>query len=179
MGIKVGLPDGSHLTVDEGATLRDVAAAIGPRLARAALAGKINGRLMDLATPVSDGENVCLVTFADAEGREAFRHTSAHVMAHAVKRLMPDAHLEDGPPLEDGFFYDIETLQPLTPEDLAAVEAEMAKIVAADLPIRRREILRELKRLAKTGRACLEDAARGLVARIGRLLSTTGIQGSR
>lgn len=143
MGIKVGLPDGSHLTVDEGATLRDVAAAIGPRLARAALAGKINGRLMDLATPVSDGENVCLVTFADAEGREAFRHTSAHVMAHAVKRLMPDAHLEDGPPLEDGFFYDIETPQPLTPEDLAAVEAEMAKIVAADLPIRRREILRD------------------------------------
>jgi threonyl-tRNA synthetase len=143
MGVTVTLPDGSQLTVADGATLADVAAAIGPGLARAALAGMINGRPVDLATPVTDGAAVRLLTFRDTEGREAFCHTSSHIMAQAVKRLMPDAHLEDGPPLDDGFFYDIETPRALTPEDLAAIEQEMAKIVEADLPIRRREMSRE------------------------------------
>jgi len=143
MGIAVRLPDGSQLTVAKGATLRDVAVAIGPGLARAALAGKVNNRLVDLTTPLTDGESVRLVTFSDAEGRETFRHTSAHIMAQAVKRLMPEAHLEDGPALEDGFFYDIETPRALTPDDLAAIENEMGKIVEADLPIRRRELSRD------------------------------------
>jgi len=142
MGITVKLPDGSQMTVAEGATLADVASAIGPGLARAALAGKVNDKLVDLTTSVSDGARVRLVTFNDAEGRETFRHTSSHIMAQAVKRLMPQAHLEDGPALEDGFFYDIETPRALTPDDLVAIEAEMEKIVAADLPIRRREVLR-------------------------------------
>ncbi|MBM3335103.1 TGS domain-containing protein, partial [Candidatus Sumerlaeota bacterium] len=143
MSPTVGLPDGSQLTVADGATLRDVAAAIGPGLARAALAGKIGDKLADLNTPVTDGARVRLLTFADADGRETFRHTTSHIMAQAVKRLMPDAHLEDGPALEDGFFYDIETPKPLTPDDIAAVENEMAKIVAEALPIRRREMSRD------------------------------------
>jgi threonyl-tRNA synthetase len=143
MGVKVKLPDGSRLEVEDGATVRDVAAAIGPGLARAALAGKVNGRLVDLTTPVGDGAEVHLVTFNDAEGREVFRHTSSHVMAQAVKRLMSEANLEDGPAIEDGYFYDIETPRPLTPEDLEAIEAEMKKIVAADLATRRRELSRE------------------------------------
>jgi threonyl-tRNA synthetase len=142
MGVTVKLPDGSELTLADGATLKDVAAAIGPGLARAALAGKINDKLADLTTPVTNGAAVRLVTFNDAEGRDTFRHTSSHIMAQAVKRLMADAHLEDGPALEDGFFYDIETPRALTPEDLAAIEAEMEKIVEADLPIRRRELSR-------------------------------------
>ena len=142
MGVTVKLPDGSELTVADGATLKDVAAAIGPGLARAALAGKINDKLADLTAAVTNGAAVRLVTFNDAEGRETFRHTSSHIMAQAVKRLMADAHLEDGPALEDGFFYDIETPRALTPEDLAAIEAEMEKIVEADLPIRRRELSR-------------------------------------
>lgn len=142
MGVKVSLPDGSQLPVEDGATLRDVAAAIGPGLARAALAGRINDRLVDLTTPVTDGATVELVTFKDPEGQETFRHTSAHIMAQAVKRLMPEARLEDGPAIEDGFFYDIETPRPLTPEDLLAIEAEMARIVAEDLPIRRRDLSR-------------------------------------
>lgn len=143
MAIRVGLPDGSHLEVPEGATLRDVAAAIGPGLARAALAGKINGRLVDLSTPVHDGATVRLVTFKDPEGRTTFRHTSSHIMAQAVKRLMPEACLEDGPAIEDGFFYDIETPRPLTPEDIEAIEAEMASIVKEDIPVRRREVSRD------------------------------------
>jgi len=142
MGIQVKLPDGSQLTVADGATLLDVASAIGPGLARAALAGKINGRLVDLTMPVTDDAEVRLVTFSDAEGRDTFRHTTSHIMAQAVKRLLPASHLEDGPAIEDGFFYDIETPCALTPEDLAAIEGEMEKIVAADLPIRRRELSR-------------------------------------
>ncbi len=142
MSMKVGLPDGTQLEMNEGATLGDVAAAIGPGLARVAVAGKINGRLADLSAPVANGDSVRLVTFSDPEGRDTFRHTSSHIMAQAVKRLMPEARLEDGPAIEDGFFYDIETPRALTPEDLAQIEAEMEKIVAADLPIRRREISR-------------------------------------
>jgi len=143
MGVKVELPDGSHLELPEGATLRDVAEAVGPRLARAALAGRMDGHLVDLATPVRDGSRVALVTFDDPEGREVFRHTSAHILAQAVKRLMPEAHLEDGPAIEDGFFYDIETPRTLTPEDIEAIEAEMARIVKEDIPIRRRELSRD------------------------------------
>ncbi|MCX8035754.1 MAG: threonine--tRNA ligase [Candidatus Sumerlaeia bacterium] len=143
MSLKVGLPDGTHLEMAEGATLSDVAAAIGPGLARVAVAGKINGRLADLSTPVADGDSVRLVTFSDPEGRDTFRHTSSHIMAQAVKRLMPEARLEDGPAIEDGFFYDIETPRALTPDDLARIETEMEKIVAADLPVRRRELSRD------------------------------------
>jgi threonyl-tRNA synthetase len=142
MGITVKLPDGSPLAVADGATLRDVAAAIGPGLARAALAGKIDGRPADLTTPVTDGAAVQLLTWRDPEGRETYRHTTAHIMAHAVKRLMPEASLEDGPPLEDGFFYDIETPRPVTPDGLEQIEAEMAKIIAADFPLERRELSR-------------------------------------
>jgi len=144
MGVTVKLPDGSplHVAADE-ARVRDVAAAIGPGLERAALAGRIDTRLVDLATPVSDGATVQLVTFRDPDGRAVYRHTTAHIMAHAVKRLMPEARLEDGPPLEDGFFYDIETPTPVTPDLIERIEAEMKKIIEANYPLERRELTRQ------------------------------------
>lgn len=108
-----------------------------------ALAARIDGRLVDLTRPLPEPGPLSFVSFADADGRHVFRHSSAHLLAQAVKRLWPEAKLGTGPALEDGFYYDIWLPKPLNEEDLAAVEAEMARIVREDLPIERMELGRE------------------------------------
>jgi len=143
MSVTVSLPDGSTLQVEKCATLRQAAEAVGPGLARSALAGKLNGVLCDLSTRIDADGAVEIVTWRDADGKQIFRHTAAHILAAAVKRLYPKAALEDGPPTETGFFYDIEMPETVTPEDFPAIEAEMAKIVKEDLPLVRRDLSRD------------------------------------
>ncbi len=141
--IEVKLPDGSTREVPANSTLMDLAREIGPGLAKAALGGKINGQLVDLSTPITEPSDVQLVTWRDDEGREMFRHTSTHIMAQALKRIIPDAKLTIGPPLADSFYYDFDVKEPLTPEILEKIEAEMEKIVQEGLELSRTEISRE------------------------------------
>ena len=139
--IKVELPDGSARTLDEGATALDLARSIGPRLAKDALAARVNGVLTDLTTELTDGDTVALVVPASEEGREIIRHSSAHVMAQAVTRLWPGAHYAIGPAIRDGFYYDFELPggEHFRDDDLARVEAEMRAIIAEDQPFTRGE----------------------------------------
>ncbi len=138
--ITVLLPDGSAKSAAEGSTVLDVAAAIGSRLAAAAVAGTVNGVPVDLDRVVSDGETVAVVTEGSAEGLEILRHSAAHVMAEAVKDLFPTAEFAIGPAIEDGFYYDFGVDRPFTPEDLVAIEARLREIVAEALPFRRGEV---------------------------------------
>jgi threonyl-tRNA synthetase len=130
--IRVVLPDGSMRELEANATGADLAGAIGPRLAKAALAVRVNGRVRDLSAPLPDGAEVAILTFDDPQGREVFWHSSAHVMAQAVQELYPGTKLAIGPPIEEGFYYDFDRPTPFSPEDLAAIEARMADIVAGD-----------------------------------------------
>ncbi|MHB8827591.1 MAG: threonine--tRNA ligase [Acidimicrobiales bacterium] len=140
--IDVVLPDGSHKSLPEGATAGDVAAAIGARLAKDALAARIDGVLSDLAASVPNGAYVEIVTPASDDGREILRHSSAHVMAQAVTRLWPGAKYAIGPAIENGFYYDFELPggAHFTDEDLARIESTMREIVAEDQPFTRREM---------------------------------------
>jgi len=135
--ISVVLPDGSPLRVAEGATVRDVAAAIGPKLAAAALAGRVNGTLVDMNALVPDGASIAILTERDPDALEMLRHSTAHVMAAAVKDLFPMAKFGIGPAIEDGFYYDIEIDRSFTPEDLGAIEERMREIIAAEEPFGR------------------------------------------
>jgi len=141
--VHVTLPDGSVREFPQGITIAEAVAQIGRGLAKAALAAKVDDRLVDLSARLTEDCQLRILTFADEEGREVFRHTSTHIMAQAVKRLFPEAKLTVGPPLENSFYYDFDLPRPLTPEDLERIEAEMAKIVAADYPIVRQEVDRE------------------------------------
>lgn len=141
--VHVTLPDGSVRDFPQGITIAEAVAQIGRGLAKAALAAKVDDRLVDLSARLTEDCQLRILTFADEEGREVFRHTSTHIMAQAVKRLFPEAKLTVGPPLENSFYYDFDLPRPLTPEDLERIEAEMAKIVAADYPIVRQEVDRE------------------------------------
>jgi threonyl-tRNA synthetase len=138
----VKLPDGSAMELAEGASIKDLAAEIGPGLAKAALAGQINGKMVDLAHALRDGDEVQILTWKDEKGREVYRHSTAHLMAQAIKRIWPEAKLTIGPPLEDGFYYDIDLEHRFTPEDFEKIEAEMRRIAQEDLEIRREEISR-------------------------------------
>jgi threonyl-tRNA synthetase len=139
--ITVELPDGSSRSLHDGATSLDLAAAIGPRLAKDALAARVNGTLTDLLAPLTDGDKVAIVTPASDDGREILRHSSAHVMAQAVTRLWPGAHYAIGPAIRDGFYYDFELPggAHFSDDDLPRVEAEMRAIVAEDQPFVRHE----------------------------------------
>lgn len=141
--ISVTLPDGSVKELEEGATLADVAASIGSGLAKAALAGKVNGELADLSAPVTDGAAIEIITNRSPEALGILRHSCAHIMAEAVQTLFPGAQIGFGPQTEDGFFYDFELSRSVTPEDFEAIEAEMAKIIAADEPFTREVVTRE------------------------------------
>jgi len=138
--IRVKLPDGSEKSVPEGSTLLDVAAAIGPRLAEAAVAGAVDGILADLSTVVSDGQTVELLTDRSPAALGVLRHSAAHVMAEAVKDLFPTAGFGIGPSIEDGFYYDFAVEKPFTPDDVAAIEARMRDIVAQAKPFVRGEL---------------------------------------
>jgi len=141
--LKITFPDGSSREYDAGTTLAQIAQSLGPKLARASLAAEVNGSLMDMATPLQEGTSVRFLTFDDADGVDIFRHSSSHVMAQAVKRLYPEAKLAIGPPIEDGFYYDIDVPQSINEEDLQRIEEEMDRIVAEKIPFTREVLPRE------------------------------------
>ena len=141
--MQVIVKDGSKVNVSEGASILGVAATISSGLARNAIAGKLNGHLCQLATPVHEGDLVEIVTLNDPEGMEVFRHSSAHVMALAIKRLYPDTKLSIGPAIKDGFYYDLDFSVPFGLDDLAKVEAEMSNIIKSKIPFERIEVSRE------------------------------------
>jgi len=140
--IRVTLPDGSQKTLPAGATGLDVAKAIGPGLAKAALAIRVNGDVRDLGRPVPDGATISILTDKDPQALDVLRHSSAHVLATAVRQLFPHAKIGFGPPIEDGFYYDFEVPAPFTPEDLEQIEAKMKEVAAADYPFVREEVSR-------------------------------------
>lgn len=141
--IEVTLPDGSKREFESAVTVGDVAASIGAGLARAALAGKVNGKLVDLSYPIKENSTVAIVTDKDPEGLEIIRHSTSHLMAQAVKELYPDAQVTIGPVVENGFYYDFSLPKHLTNEDLPAIEKKMDEIVKRDLPIVREEMDRD------------------------------------
>lgn len=141
--MRIIFPDGSYKDYPAGVTPAEVASGIGGRLLKKALAARVDGRVVDLHRPLNRGGSLTILTFDDEEGREVYRHSAAHVMAQAVKRLFPEARLAIGPATEDGFFYDIETSEPLTPEDLERIEAEMMRIIGEDMVFERRVLSRD------------------------------------
>jgi threonyl-tRNA synthetase len=137
--ISIILPDNSTRELADGATLFDLAASIGAGLAKAALAGKINGQLVDVSTRLSDGDRVEIVTDKSPEALEIIRHSTSHLMAQAVKELFPQAKVTIGPAIETGFYYDFDVEKPFTPDDLERIEARMLQLAAADQKIERKE----------------------------------------
>jgi len=140
--ISVLLPDGSARSVPVGATIADVAASIGSRLAKAALAGTVNGEEVDLSTVVEDGVTVSVITADSDAGRHVLRHSTAHVLAQAVVQLFPGAQFSIGPAIEDGFYYDFELPggRTFSDDDLASIEARMREIMKANQPFIRSEL---------------------------------------
>jgi len=138
--IKVSLPDGSERSLQEGSTIFDLAASIGAGLAKAAIAGKIGGNLVDLNTRLCDGNRVEIVTEKSPEALTIIRHSTSHLMAQAVKTLFPQAKVTIGPAIETGFYYDFDVDHPFTPEDLEKIEEKMRELAKADLKIERSEL---------------------------------------
>ena len=136
----VRLPDGKELEIEPGAKARDVAERIGPRLLRDAVVAKLDGKLVDLDAPLDGGGEFEVVTKDSAEGLEVLRHSTAHAMAQAILELFPGSKLTIGPPIENGFFYDIEVNGRITDEDLPRIEERMGEIVERDLPIEREAV---------------------------------------
>src|SRR5881392_2785299 len=141
--IQVVLPDGSKKALPAGATGSDLAKAIGPGLAKAALAIRVNGDVRDLQRPLPDGMKVSILTDKDPQALDVLRHSSAHVLATAVRQLFPKAQIGFGPPIEDGFYYDFAVERPFSPEDLEKIEAKMREVAQADYPFVREEVTRE------------------------------------
>lgn len=134
----VRLPDGTNKVFDNPITVLDVAESISPGLARAALAGKLNGKLVDLSEPIEVDSDLVLITNKDPEGLEIIRHSCAHLLAHAVKELFPTVQVTIGPVIENGFYYDFSYERPFTPEDLIAIERRMQEISKRNLKIERK-----------------------------------------
>jgi len=141
--IHLFLPDGSSIEMPEDSTALALAQRISPRLAKEALAARINDTLADLTTTLREGDRVEILTFDSEEGRTVFRHSASHLMASAIRRLRPDAKLAIGPAIEDGFYYDIDLKPQFTEEDLPAIEAEMAKIAQEDITFERQVISKQ------------------------------------
>lgn len=138
----IRLPDGSERKFDQPVTVAEVAASIGAGLARAALAGKVDGKLVDTSHRIEADSDLAIITDRDAEGLEVIRHSTAHLLAQAVKSLFPDAQVTIGPVIEDGFFYDFSYKRPFTPDDLLAIEKKMAELAKADLKVERKVLSR-------------------------------------
>ncbi|MCI4397945.1 MAG: threonine--tRNA ligase [Acidobacteria bacterium] len=138
--LNVTLPDGSRRVFPEGATALDVARGISPRLADAAFAAKIDGRLRDVYLPLPGDCHIEIVTNRCADALDIYRHSCAHLMANAVKELFPEAKIAIGPTIENGFYYDFDRPEPFQPEDLAKIEERMEEIISRDTPIRREEM---------------------------------------
>jgi threonyl-tRNA synthetase len=133
----ITLPDGSQRSYEGPVTVQQVAESIGSGLAKAALAGRVGGRLVDTSHRIETDADVAIVTDRDPDGLEIVRHSTAHLLAMAVKQLFPDAQVTIGPTVENGFYYDFSYQRPFTPDDLAAIEARMAELARADLPVSR------------------------------------------
>jgi threonyl-tRNA synthetase len=132
--VQVTLPDGSQREAAAGTTPRQIAESIGPGLARAALVARVNGEIWDLDRPLESDASVSILTDRDPEALQVLRHSSAHILATAVRELFPNAGIGFGPPIEDGFYYDFQVDRPFTPEDLERLEAKMAEVAARDFP---------------------------------------------
>jgi threonyl-tRNA synthetase len=139
----ITLPDGSQRSFAQPVTVADVALSIGAGLARAALAGKVDGQLVDTSHLIAQDAVLAIITDKDAEGIEIIRHSTAHLLAYAVKELFPDAQVTIGPVIEKGFFYDFSYHRPFTPEDLGAIEKRMAELAKQDLPVTRKVLPRD------------------------------------
>ena len=139
----IRLPDGSSKSFPGPVTVAEIASSIGAGLARAALAGKVNGKLVDTSYRVDADADVSIVTPKSPEGLDILRHSTSHLMAQAVQELFPGAQVTIGPVIENGFYYDFSYKRPFTPEDLAAIEKKMAEIVKADLPVHRKVMARD------------------------------------
>ncbi|OBR64448.1 threonine--tRNA ligase [Paenibacillus oryzae] len=143
MNISITLPDGAVREYPAGTTIEEVAGSISPGLRKNALAGKIDGKVVDVYAPIQSNAAIEIVTDSSPDGLEVYRHSTAHLLAQALKRIYSDVKLGIGPVIEDGFYYDIDMEHSLTPDDLAAIEKEMNKIVGENLEIRRREVSRD------------------------------------
>ena len=141
--ISITLPDGSSRALPAGCVVRDVAAAISPRLAKAALAGVVDGRLVDLTFPLDSDAAVRIVTAESPEALALCRHSAAHLLAAAVTNLFPDVQCGIGPPTDEGFFYDFVVPRPFVPEDIDAIEQKMRELAQQDLPYERQMWPRE------------------------------------
>jgi len=139
----ITLPDGSERSFDEAVSVYDVAASIGAGLAKAALAGRVNGELVDTSYIIDEDAELAIITDRDEEGIDVIRHSTAHLLAQAVKALFPEAQVTIGPTVEDGFYYDFSYERPFTAEDLQAIEAKMKALVKADYPITRSVMSRD------------------------------------
>lgn len=141
--ISVTLPDGSQRQFDHPVSIHDIASDIGEGLARAALAGKVNGQLVDTSYTIENDAEVAIVTDRDEEGLDIIRHSTSHLMAQAVKQLYPEAQVTIGPVIDDGFYYDFSYPEGFTPDDLDKIQKRMEEIVKQDLPVEREEISRD------------------------------------
>ncbi|AAQ59023.1 threonine--tRNA ligase [Chromobacterium violaceum] len=139
----IRLPDGSVRSFDKPVTVHEVAASIGAGLARAALAGRVDGQLVDTSYLIDRNADLAIVTDKDADGLSVIRHSTAHLLAYAVKELFPEAQVTIGPEIENGFYYDFAYKRPFTPEDLAAIEKKMAELAKKDIPVERYELPRD------------------------------------
>jgi len=162
----IRLPDGSERKFEQPVTVAEVAANIGAGLARAALAGKVNGKLVDTSFLIQQDVDLAIITDKDADGLEVIRHSTAHLLAQAVKQLFPDAQVTIGPVIEDGFFYDFSYKRPFTPEDLEAIEKKMAEIAKRDLTVTRKvmeraEAIRYFKELGEHYKAQIIESIPG------------------
>lgn len=141
--ITVRLPDGSQREFDTPVTVAQVAANIGAGLAKAALAGKVNGTVVDTSYLIEQDSDLAIITDKDAEGLDVIRHSTAHLLAYAVKELFPDAQVTIGPVIDNGFYYDFSYKRPFTPEDLLAIEKKMTELVKKDEPVTRKVLPRD------------------------------------
>jgi threonyl-tRNA synthetase len=150
--VQVTLPDGSQREAAAGTTPRQIAESIGPGLARAALVARVNGEIWDLDRPLESDASVAILTERDMDALPVLRHSSAHILATAVRELFPNAGIGFGPPIEDGFYYDFQVDRPFTPEDLEQLEAKMAEVAARDFPF-----VREVVERAEAERRFADD----------------------
>ncbi len=150
--LQVTLPDGSQREAAAGTTPRQIAESIGPGLARAAIAARVNGEIWDLDRPLDSNAQVSILTDRDPDALPVLRHSSAHILATAVRELFPNAGIGFGPPIEDGFYYDFQVDRPFTPEDLQRLEAKMAEVAARDFPF-----VREVVDRAEANRRFADD----------------------
>src|SRR5258708_27187558 len=151
--------DGSQKHFDHPVSVAEVAASIGPGLAKAALAGKVNGKLVDTSASIDQDATLSIVTDKDPEGLEIIRHSTAHLLANAVQELFPEAQVTIGPVIENGFYYDFAYKRPFSTEDLTAIEKRMADIATKDLKVHRRvlpgdEAVAHFQKIGDDSKAC-------------------------